>query len=96
LTDGSRNYELFQQLGLQTVPHLVFIPATTSDKKRSWPKLLQDRFNLNRQWLVISLFYHLLVLESALLSCCRLLMLILSLLLSPDRPSGLLRGLSSL
>lgn len=48
--DGSRNYELFQQLGFQTVPHVVFLPPTSTSKKRSWQKLLSDRLNFNRGW----------------------------------------------
>jgi len=48
--DGSRNYELFTEMGLQTVPHVIFLERTASTKRKKWERLLADRISFNRGW----------------------------------------------
>lgn len=43
--DAARNFELFKKIGLQTIPHLYYVPPVSGQKKIKWGKVLSDKLN---------------------------------------------------
>jgi OST3 / OST6 family, transporter family len=44
--DASRNFEFFQGMGFQTIPHVFHVKPTKSKKQRSWQRLFSEEIQL--------------------------------------------------